>query len=116
MDGRQSGCYAPEPGAPPSAENGGAPGWLLRIAGTHDPLLSTEAHTAAGTDPARSRRWGLGVFLVALLPALTAIWANPWFVTQDGPAHLYNAHIIARSGDPRSPFRDVFEVRREPLP
>jgi hypothetical protein len=56
------------------------------------------------------------LFVAALLPALGAIWATPWFITQDGPAHLYNAHIIARSGDPHSPFRGVYQVRWSPLP
>jgi hypothetical protein len=37
-------------------------------------------------------------------------------MTQDGPAHLYNAHILAQFLEPQSPFRDVYEVRWEPLP
>lgn len=71
---------------------------------------------AAEMDSARSRRWGLGIFLLALLPALGAIWATPWFVTQDGPAHLYNAQIITRSSDPDSTLSRYYRVRREPLP
>jgi hypothetical protein len=58
----------------------------------------------------------VAAWLVALGPAVAAVWACPAFVTQDGPAHLYNAHVLARSFDPGSPFRDVFEVRWEPLP
>lgn len=54
--------------------------------------------------------------LAALFPALAILAAYPGFVTQDGPAHLYNAHVLARSFDPQSPFRDVFSVRWEPLP
>lgn len=50
------------------------------------------------------------------MPALTAIWWVPWFITQDGPAHLYNSHIIERSFDPDSPFRDYYRVRWEPFP
>lgn len=64
----------------------------------------------------RNRRLAGRVLLVALLPALLAIWTVPWFVTQDGPAHLYNAHIIAESLRPDSPFRDIYEIRWEPLP
>ncbi len=56
------------------------------------------------------------MLVVALLPAVAAVWCVPWFVTQDGPAHLYNAHIIARSSGPDSPFRPYFTVRWEPLP
>src|SRR5262245_52673395 len=56
----------------------------LAFAGMHTPL-SLEHTLATGSDPARPRsrpRWlGLGVFLAALLPALTAIWATPWFIT-----------------------------------
>jgi hypothetical protein len=51
-----------------------------------------------------------------LLPALSAIWIPPWVVTQDGPAHLYNAHILARSWDPASPFRPYYRVSWDLLP
>jgi hypothetical protein len=56
------------------------------------------------------------VLAVALLPAVAAVWVFPGFVTQDGPAHLYNADILVRSFDPNSPFRHAFSVRWEPLP
>ena len=51
-----------------------------------------------------------------LLPTLVAIWTIPGFVTQDGPAHLYNAWILARSFDPASPYRAYYEVRWQLLP
>lgn len=114
MDGRQSGCYAPEPGPPfPRGAKGGRVGFCF--AGTRDPL-SSEPQLAAKRDPARSRVWGWVVFLLALIPALTAIAIVPGFVTQDGPAHLYNAEIISKSREPGSPFRDVYQVRWEPFP
>lgn len=53
---------------------------------------------------------------IALGPAIAAIWSVPWFVTQDGPAHLYNARIIAESFDPASPYASAFAVRALPLP
>lgn len=67
--------------------------------------------------PARPR--GLrdaAVILAMLAPALAAIWFVPWFVTQDGLAHLYNAEILVDSlrGGPR--FGRWYEVRWEPLP
>ena len=65
---------------------------------------------------ARSLRRGWLVFGVALLPALAAIWMTPEFVTQDGPAHVYNAEILVRSFDPESLFRPYYTVRWEPLP
>jgi len=61
-------------------------------------------------------RIGIVALLVGLAPAVLAIWRVRTFVTQDGPAHLYNAYILAQSLDPSSPFRDVFQVRWEPLP
>ena len=73
--------------------------------------------SAAPESPAvLSRRRGIGIFVIALAPALAAIWGVPLFVTQDGPAHLYNAHILERSWSPDSPFRAFYSVRWEPLP
>ena len=51
-----------------------------------------------------------------LLPAFAAIWLTPCFLTQDGPAHLYNAEILRSSANPTSPYRSAFAVRRLPLP
>ena len=47
---------------------------------------------------------------------MAAVWSHPAFMTQDGPAHLYNAHILLRSFETESPFREYFSVRWEPLP
>jgi hypothetical protein len=47
---------------------------------------------------------------------LSAIWGVRWFVTQDGSAHLYNAHIFARSLGPNSPFAAYYGVRWEAVP
>jgi hypothetical protein len=58
----------------------------------------------------------LGFQLLLLGPALVAIWATPWFVTQDGPAHIYNAEILTRSFDHDSPFRDYFRIEWRPIP
>ena len=60
-------------------------------------------------------RLALGL-AIALLPAVAAIWVSPCFVTQDGPAHLYNAHVLRRSFDPASPYRSTYAVRWQPLP
>ena len=54
--------------------------------------------------------------LLLLAPILLAIWTVPGFITQDGPAHLYNAAILADSFDPQSPYELVYEVRWEPFP
>ena len=50
------------------------------------------------------------------VPALSAIWMVPWFVTQDGPAHVYNAQILAESFDPRSPSHSVYTISWKPIP
>ena len=64
----------------------------------------------------RARRRGLATFALALAPTLIALGAVTWFVTQDGPAHLYNAQVLAWSSRAGSPFADVYTVRWEPLP
>jgi hypothetical protein len=63
-----------------------------------------------------SWRSGFLVLVVALIPVLSAIWGIRWFVTQDGPAHLYNTHIIARSLGSNSPFAAFYGVRWEAVP
>src|SRR5262249_39715859 len=44
------------------------------------------------------------------------IWGVPWFVTQDGPAHIYNAQILANSFGASSPFREVYTISWKPIP
>ncbi|HKI16851.1 MAG TPA: hypothetical protein VKA15_03185, partial [Isosphaeraceae bacterium] len=56
------------------------------------------------------------VFLLALAPALAAIWVTPSFTTQDGPAHLYNAQIINSSFEHPPPFQEIYTVRWRPIP
>jgi hypothetical protein len=58
----------------------------------------------------------MGAVLALSLPVLAAIWSLPGFVTQDGPAHVYNAWIVSRSFDPASPYGGWFQVRWQPLP
>lgn len=70
----------------------------------------------------RSRRvpampgMGAAILVMALAPAVAAVWAVRWFVTQDSPAHVYNAEILARSFDRASPFGAFFAIRWEPIP
>src|SRR4051794_23864438 len=87
--------------------------------GSLNPLIPPQdSPRAAGGGPrGRPRPWpGIVALLAALAPALSALAAVPWFVTQDGPAHLYNAEILARSFDADSPFAPSYRVRWEPLP
>ena len=64
------------------------------------------------------RRSGLAWFVLALAltPALLAVWLVPGFVTQDGPAHLYNAHILVESFREGDSLGRAYEVRWRPLP
>ena len=72
--------------------------------------------TTADPTPTRPRA-AFVAFAAAVAPSLAAVWAFPAFVTQDGPAHLYNAHVLQRVlFDPKSTFRDTFTVALEPLP
>lgn len=65
---------------------------------------------------AREGRLGWLVLVLALSPPLAAVALVPGFVTQDGPAHLYNAHILRESLRNDSPYRDTYAVRWQPLP
>ena len=67
----------------------------------------------------RAGRWALLILGAALAPAVAAIWFVPWFVTQDGPAHVYNAEILASSVggfDRTSSWRNVYTVHWLPIP
>src|SRR5215216_851130 len=59
---------------------------------------------------------GLIVFGALALPVLIAIWCMPWFVTQDGPLHIYNAHIMLELLKAHSPLQETYAVRWDPLP
>jgi hypothetical protein len=63
-----------------------------------------------------SPRLSLITFSVLLLPIIMAIWFVPWFVTQDGPIHLYNAYLISETVKGHSWVQDVYVVNWTPLP
>jgi hypothetical protein len=63
-----------------------------------------------------ARRAGLLTFGLALVPTLIAIWAVPWFVTQDGPSHLYNTQVLTELLKPKSPFHEVYAIRWSMFP
>ena len=67
-------------------------------------------------DHVDSPRWSLITFGVLLLPVVIAIWCVPWFVTLDGPIHLYNAWIINQSLRGESSIKDLYAVQWTPLP
>ena len=120
IDGRQSGCYAPDPGPSIAHKARGAglafSSFLRFEQGRLNPSSRFQEPSPPATDRARGAAWvGIAVLLVALAPALAALAAVPWFVTQDGPAHLYNAEILARSFDADSPFRESYRGALGPV-
>ncbi len=78
--------------------------------------LDAQPPQRAEPGPDRELTRGLVALALALLPALAAVVAVPEFVTQDGPAHTYNARILVDSLRPGSPFARTFEVAWQPLP
>ncbi len=80
--------------------------------------FTTSAMSIDGDEGRTRPRWimGTAVLGLGLVPAIAAIWTVPWFVTQDSPAHVYNAEILARSFDPDSPFAGTFAIRWQPIP
>lgn len=68
------------------------------------------------SDSQSSRRWGLLVFAVLAVAALAAIWSVPYFIAQDGPLHLLNAHITLELFKQHSVFDNLYAVRWHPLP
>jgi hypothetical protein len=64
----------------------------------------------------RSAFGGLAFFCALVTPVLIAIWFVPWFVTQDGPVHLYNAHILSELSKGTTAFQDAYAVRSGLLP
>ena len=64
----------------------------------------------------KSRRWGLVLFTAFALPVLAAVWFVPYFVSQDGPLHLLNAHITLELLKHNPTLDSLYAVRWDPLP
>ena len=62
-----------------------------------------------GSDRCERAAWASGASRGVAGP-MSAIWAVPWFVTQDGPAHAYNAQILADSFDARAVPRSLHDL------
>ena len=65
--------------------------------------------------PSSSRRAWLALLALSL-PVLAAVWGLRWFVTQDGPAHTYNADIMLEllKGNPQ--LAKFYTVTWQPIP
>lgn len=68
------------------------------------------------TSAIASPRFAVSVFLFFSLVVMAAIWCVPWFVTQDGSAHLYNAHILLEVQKPDSPLNQFYRAQWTPVP
>ena len=69
-----------------------------------------------GPEATLERRAGLTALALVLLPAAVAIITLPGFVTQDGPAHSYNAEVLLDALRPGLDSRPIYEVRWTPIP
>ncbi|WP_165073407.1 hypothetical protein [Paludisphaera rhizosphaerae] len=78
--------------------------------------LEPSTASAPGDHLAAAWRRESMLVLLMLAPTLAAIWTVPWFTTQDGLAHLYNATILVDSLRGGPVFGDSYEVRWDPLP
>src|SRR5262245_28765925 len=67
-------------------------------------------------DLSKASHKALLVFCGLALPVLIAIWFVPWFVTQDGPLHLYNAYVSTELSRSNSFLASVYSSRGELLP
>ena len=60
-------------------------------------------------------KWSLligALIVVYLIP----IWLFPYFPTQDGVSHVYNAQILTEYNNPEYQFRDYYEINWYPFP
>ena len=80
-----------------------------------EPVPSDRSVSTGHSSP-RSLWTGWLLVTAILSPIMIAIWVVPGFSTQDGPTHLYNATILARSFEPDSPYQDYYQIRWQPLP
>jgi hypothetical protein len=63
-----------------------------------------------------AQRPAMLVFALGLVAVSTAIWGVQWFLTQDGSAHLYNAHILLKLLQSDARFGQFYQVQWQPLP
>ena len=63
------------------------------------------------------RRRSVEILLAVLvLAGLFSFWGFHYFPSQDGPSHLYNAHVMLTLEDAASPYGEVYERRPEFVP
>lgn len=72
--------------------------------------MTTTPSPATPVRRSRSRFWFIALALILGALALLPVWAFRYMPTQDGPAHLYNASVIAWYDDWPA-VREYFELR-----
>lgn len=63
-----------------------------------------------------ARRRAALVFALGLVAAGAAIWSVQWFLTMDGSAHLYNAHLLLKLLQSDARLSQFYQVQWQPLP
>ena len=56
------------------------------------------------------------LFLALVIVHLLPIWLFPYFPTQDGPSHVYNAQVLAEYSNPKYEFERYYQINWRPFP
>jgi hypothetical protein len=78
--------------------------------------MSASSELKTGASASSSLSAALLYFLALAAPVLIAIWFVPWFVTQDGPLHVYNAYLLSALSNEDSPLAEYYAPRGGVLP
>ncbi|MFY9608192.1 MAG: hypothetical protein WAU45_06190 [Blastocatellia bacterium] len=79
-------------------------------------ITSASSDPRPGASASSSTSAALLYFLALAMPVLIAIWFVPWFVTQDGPLHVYNAYLYSSLSREDSPLAEFYTPRGGVLP
>ena len=77
---------------------------------------SSSSDSKPGASVAKPSPAALYSFVALASPVLIAIWFVPWFVTQDGPLHVYNAYLYSSLSRGDSPLAGFYAQRGGVLP
>ncbi len=78
--------------------------------------MSASSDPKTGASASSPLSAALLYFLALAAPVVIAIWFVPWFVTQDGPLHLYNAYLFSALSEKDSPLAEFYAPRAALLP
>lgn len=78
--------------------------------------MSASSDLKAGASVSSPSAVALLYFLALAAPVLVAIWFVPWFVTQDGTLHVYNAYLLSTLSEENQPLAEFYAPRGGLLP